>query len=143
MLHVARTNELDASTLHAILKLRSEVFVVEQQCAYLDIDGRDVEPSCEQLWITDDDTDAVVATARVLRDANGHARIGRVCTTPLARGNGIGTALMHAAIERCGELPIVLDAQSQLVEWYGKLGFTVTGRTWVEDGIHHTEMRRP
>ncbi len=148
MLHVARTIDLDARTLHAILKLRSEVFVVEQQCPYLDIDGRDVEPTCEQVWITaegrahDEGGGAVIATARVLRDADGSARIGRVCTAASVRGTGIGNALMRAAIERCDGRPIVLAAQSQLVGWYSRLGFEPTGRTWVEDGIPHTEMRR-
>ena len=142
MLHVARTTDLDARTLHEILKLRSEVFVVEQQCPYLDIDGRDIEPSCVQLWITDGDSQAVIATARVLDDPDGSARIGRVCTAASVRGTGVGDSLMRAAIERCGGRPIVLAAQSHLVDWYGRLGFTPTGRTWVEDGIPHTEMRR-
>lgn len=142
MLHVARTVDLDAHTLHEILKLRAEVFVVEQQCPYLDIDGRDIEPSCEQVWITDDDTGAVVATARVLDDPDGRARVGRVCTAGSVRGTGVGNSLMGAALERCGARSIVLDAQSHLVDWYGRLGFAPTGRTWVEDGIPHTEMRR-
>jgi len=142
VLRAAPTTELDVLTLHAILRLRSEVFVVEQACAYLDPDGRDAEPDCVQVWVTDDDG-AVIATARVLLDADGRHRIGRVCTTPSARGRGIGALMMRAALERCGDGAVVIDAQSQLADWYAKLGFVATGHEFVEDGIHHSEMLRP
>lgn len=139
MVRSAPTAALPLETLYAILRLRQEVFVVEQECAYLDADGRDVEPGCIQLWV--EEGGAVVATARLLTEPGGH-RIGRVCTAPGARSRGLGTKVVEAAIALAGEGPVTIDAQSQLTEWYGAFGFTSTGREFVEDGIDHTEMRR-
>lgn len=143
-MHAAPTHELDPLTLYAILRLRAEVFVVEQSCAYLDPDGRDLEPGCVQLWIDDDDAPAgsVIATARVLTETDGGRRIGRVCTTPAARRRGLGRALMQAALDRCGDAPVVLHAQSHLTDWYEQFGFESTGHEFLDDGIPHTEMAR-
>ena len=141
VVHAAPTNELDPRTLYAILRLRSEVFVVEQSCAYLDPDGRDLEPGCVQLWI-EAGSGSVVATARLLAEPGGGHRIGRVCTAPAARQRGLGAALMVAALERCGDAPVVLAAQSQLTSWYEQFGFETTGHEFLDDGIPHTEMIR-
>jgi ElaA protein len=138
--HDAVLDELDARTLYRILALRSEVFVVEQECVYLDLDGRDLEPDARQLWIERDG--AVVATLRLLRDGDC-ARIGRVVTAPTARGGGVAAALMQRAIELAGAVDIVLDAQAHLADWYGRLGFVRDGAQFVEDGIPHVPMRRP
>jgi ElaA protein len=135
----APTGALALDTLYAILRLRAEVFVVEQDCPYLDIDGRDLEPDCVQLWVEDAGT--VVATARLLTDPDGH-RIGRICTAPPQRSRGLGAQIVNAAIELAGSGPITIDAQSQLTDWYATFGFEPTGRVFVEDGISHTEMRR-
>jgi ElaA protein len=131
--------ELDPVTLYAILRLRSEVFVVEQQCVYLDLDGRDLEPSAKQLWITRDD--AVVATLRWLRDPDGSARIGRVATTPSARGSGLAGDLMRQALALSEGSDVVLDAQSYLLDWYASFGFAASGPEYLEDGIPHVSMR--
>lgn len=133
--------DLDAPTLYAILRLRSEVFVVEQDCVYLDPDGRDAEPGAIHLWASDD-SGAVVATLRLLTDENGVRRIGRVATAQAARGSGVAGALMTRALELAGEAAVVLDAQSYLVDWYGRFGFTATGPEYLEDGIPHVPMRR-
>jgi ElaA protein len=143
VVHAAPTNELDPRTLYAILRLRAEVFVVEQACAYLDPDGRDLEPGCVQLWIeTRSGEGSVLATARLLTEPGGGHRIGRVCTAPDARRRGLGAALMVAALDRCGDAPVVLDAQSQLTGWYEQFGFETTGHEFMDDGIPHTEMIR-
>ena len=144
VVHAAPTNELDPLTLYAILRLRAEVFVVEQSCAYLDPDGRDLEPGCVQLWIADDDAAAgtVIATARLLTEPGAGRRIGRVCTVPGARRRGLGAALMKAALDRCGDAPVVLHAQSHLTVWYEQFGFETTGHEFLDDGIPHTEMIR-
>jgi ElaA protein len=126
-------------TLYAILKLRSEVFVVEQDCVYLDLDDRDLEPEAEHMWMEDEGR--VVATLRVLRDPNGDRRIGRVVTAASVRGKGSGGLMIDAALEaETGE--VVLDAQSQLVDWYARWGFVVDGEEFTEDSILHTPMRR-
>jgi ElaA protein len=136
----APTGALSHETLYGILRLRAEVFVVEQECPYLDVDGRDLEPGCVQLWV--EEGGAVVATARLLAEPEGH-RIGRVCTAPSRRSRGIGAEVVKAAIELAGSGPITIDAQSQLSDWYAAFGFEPTGRVFVEDGISHTEMRLP
>src|SRR3954453_13996047 len=111
--------ELDPRTLYAILALRSEVFVVEQDCVYLDEDGRDLEPGARQLWIERDGL--IVATLRLLRDPDGCARIGRVATAVSARRSGLAGALMVRALELAPDVDIVLGAQSYLADWYGRL----------------------
>jgi ElaA protein len=132
---------LEPGTLYRILALRSEVFVVEQNCVYLDLDGRDLEPSARQLWIADDTGD-VLATLRLLTDDDGRRRIGRVVTAPAARGAGLSAQLMERALELVGDVPAVLEAQSYLVDWYARFGFVPSGDEYVEDGILHTPMAR-
>jgi ElaA protein len=86
--------ELDTTTLYALLKLRSEVFVVEQECVYLDPDGRDTEPATRHVWVEDAGTP--VAYLRILDDGD-RARIGRVVVAKSARGTGhAGTLLARA-----------------------------------------------
>jgi ElaA protein len=139
--HDARTVDLDATTLYRVLRLRTDVFVVEQECAYPELDGRDLEPDARQLWLADGD--AVTATLRLLTDPNGDARIGRVATAPAARGAGLAAVLMRRALELAGDRPVVLDAQAHLEHWYARFGFAVVGPGYVEDGIPHVPMRRP
>jgi ElaA protein len=132
--------ELDPITLYRILALRSEVFVLEQQAAYLDPDGRDLEPTARQLWIERDG--AVVATLRLLFDDERTARIGRVATAKDARGAGLAAQLMRRALELTGGQEVVLDAQTYLFEWYAGFGFVRAGEDYTdEDGIPHVPMQ--
>lgn len=143
--HRAATRTLDPLTLYAILRLRVEVFVVEQHAAYPDLDGRDVEDGAELLWAADGDE--VVATLRVLRDTDGWLRIGRVATAAQARSRGVASELMRRGVERCAErdaaAPVRLDAQTHLADWYARFGFVVDGPGYDEDGIPHVPMTRP
>jgi ElaA protein len=132
--------DLDARTFHDLLKLRIDVFVVEQHCPYPELDGRDVEPGTRHLWWTDDG--APVAYLRILADPGGVARIGRVVVAPQARGGGQAGRLMAAALDLVGDRPCVLEAQSHLVGFYSRYGFAVSGPEYVEDGIPHTPMHR-
>jgi ElaA protein len=141
IVYAAATADLDPTTLYRILRLRSEVFVVEQACVYLDLDGRDLESTAAQLWI--EQGDDVIATLRLLRDADGVHRIGRVATAGHARGRGLAAELMRAALERTGERAVVLNAQSYLAEWYARFGFRQDGEEFLDDGIPHVPMRRP
>ncbi|HEU5266143.1 MAG TPA: GNAT family N-acetyltransferase [Jatrophihabitans sp.] len=138
--HDAAVAELDAATLYAILALRAEVFVVEQQCVYLDPDGRDLEPSARQLWVTRDG--AVIGTLRLLVDPDGAVRIGRVSTRRDARGSGIAAALVARALQLAGARDVVLDAQTYLFDWYARFGFVRAGADFLDDGIPHVPMRR-
>jgi len=140
----ARLADVPPATLYRILWLRVSVFVVEQRAAYPELDGRDLEPGTELFWIEEDAQ--VVATLRLLRDAGGAARIGRVATAAHARGRGLSAELMRAAVARADErwpgAPIDLDAQKHLAGWYGRFGFEVSGAEFAEDGIPHVPMRR-
>jgi ElaA protein len=137
--HAAHLNELSPKTLLGILAVRQDVFVVEQNCPYRDIDARDAEPETVQLWIQDANG-AVVSTLRLLSEPGSGHRIGRVATLAAARGRGYSGALLRRAIELAGP-PIVLSAQAYLVDWYARFGFEVCGEHWIEDGIDHAPMR--
>jgi len=130
--------EISAADLHDILKLRVDVFVVEQDCAYPELDGRDNDPATRHVWVEGDDEPR--AYLRVLDDGDAR-RIGRVVTAVSARGAGLAADLVdHAVASTPG--PWVLDAQSHLEHWYTERGFSVTGPEFVEDGIPHVPMRR-
>jgi ElaA protein len=133
--------ELDATTLYRILALRVDVFVVEQNCPYPELDGRDLEPSARLVWAERDGE--VLATLRLLADADGSARIGRVVTAAGARGAGLAALIVTRALELAAGRTIVLDAQSHLAGWYARFGFARAGADFDEDGIAHTPMRRP
>jgi ElaA protein len=132
----AAFDELSPWTLYDILRLRIDVFAVEQWCVYQDLDGRDREPATRHGWVEEDG--AVVSYLRVLDDP-GNEVIGRVVTAPAARGRGLGRLLMAAALEHCAR-PVRIEAQSYLLGWYGSFGFEPCGREYVEDGIPHTPM---
>ncbi len=132
---------LDLETFHRIARLRQEVFVVEQDCPYLDLDGRDLEPGTVQLWFADE-TGEPAAGLRILAEAEPGVRsIGRVVTAADWRGRGLAGALLRAAIAECGGDEVVIHAQSYLTEWYGGFGFVTSGEEFLEDGIPHTPMR--
>ncbi len=134
-------SELDAATLYALLRLRVDVFVVEQHCPYPELDGRDTEPATRHLWLGAS-PEQPRSYLRLLADPDGSVRIGRVCTAGDARGAGLTRRLMQAALSLIGDRPCVLDAQSYLVGFYQSFGFTTDGPEYVEDGIPHVPMRR-
>lgn len=145
-LHQQRAIDLDAETLYRLLRLRVDVFVVEQACPYPELDGRDLDPSTRHHWIADDDQN-VLATLRVLADPTGADgrpvyRIGRVCTDRGARGKGLTARLLAAALDEIGAHDTVIEAQTYLREMYGKYGFVAEGEEYLEDGIPHIAMRR-
>ena len=138
---VASFPDLDTSTLYDLLRLRCDVFVVEQRSPYPDVDGRDPEPATRHVWIARAGTP--VAYLRILGEPDGTQRIGRVVVAASARGDGLAARLMDTAIEVVGARPSVLDAQSQLRGFYERYGYAVSGPEFVEDGIPHVPMARP
>jgi ElaA protein len=132
--------EIDPVTLHDLFALRQAVFVVEQNCVYPDLDGRDVEPLTEHLWTADQQ--GPTAYLRVLTDPDDVLRIGRVCTRADARGAGLAAALMTDVLEGNPGRVVVLEAQAHLADWYGRFGFIASGAEYVEDDILHLPMRR-
>jgi ElaA protein len=137
--------ELGTQQLYGVLALRSEVFVVEQQCIFLDIDGLD--PLTWHLLGHGDDG-ALKAYARLIPPGlkAPEALIGRVVTSPAARGGGTGRALMAEAVSQCERLwpghAITLHAQAHLERFYGSFGFVPVGEQYIEDGIAHIEMHK-
>lgn len=143
-----RVKAFDALTpaeLYEILRLRIEVFVVEQQCIFQDLDNKD--PYCEHLmgWIGQQ----LVAITRLVPPGVSYTEpsIGRVATSPAARGLGLGRSLMNRSIdlmiERYGNQPLRIGAQLYLKAFYESLGFVPSGEVYLEDGIPHVEMLRP
>ena len=139
----------DPLRLYDLLRLRVDVFVVVQECAYPELDGRDVEPDAVMLWAEEDEQ--VLATVRLLVDhaddtgaaaAADALRIGRVATTPAARGRGLAADLMRLALDRAEGRLVRLDAQAHLEGWYARFGFVVDGPGFLEDGIPHVPMSR-
>ena len=140
VVHVASFDMLDARTAYRIWQLRESVFVVEQQCPYAELDGRDLDPGTLHVWVQDDA--APVAYLRILDDLSGPVRIGRVLVAASARGRGLADALMRRGLEEIGVRDSVLDAQSYLADWYRKFGYERTGAEFLDDGIPHVPMRR-
>ena len=135
-------NDLTPQELYAILQLRSEVFVVEQKCPYLDPDGKDQDSWHLMCW----NGDQLVAYSRLLPAGLAFAEvsIGRVVSSPAYRGTGAGKALMTHAIEKCYELfgyqPVRIGAQLYLQKFYESLGFVQMSEMYLEDDIPHIEM---
>ena len=138
-------SELTVDELYDVLKLRSEVFVVEQNCIFLDMDNNDQKAFHTIGFIGDE----VVATTRLFdKDImyDGYQSIGRVVGSPRHRGIGIGKALMQYSIQECerlfGKGPIKIGAQLYLKKFYGEQGFEQSGEVYLEDDIDHIPMIR-
>jgi len=136
--------ELTPAELYDILRLRSEVFVVEQQCIFLDMDDKDQDSIHIQGRLNDE----LVATCRILPPGLSYVEpsIGRVVGSPRYRGKGAGIALMENAIKETkllyGTLPIKIGAQLYLKRFYESLGFIQCSETYMEDDIPHIKMLR-
>lgn len=137
-------DELSTTELYCILHLRSTVFVVEQNCAYLDPDNRDAGSYHLCGWLHN----KLVAYCRLLPPGLAYAdeaSIGRVVTDPAHRKAGFGKIMMTKAIELTMELfrvsSIKIGAQQYLKKFYGDLGFKVMSEPYLEDGIPHVHMR--
>ncbi|KGM10064.1 GNAT family N-acetyltransferase [Cellulomonas bogoriensis] len=135
--------DISAADLYAVLRLRVDVFVVEQRCPYPDLDGRDLLADTVHVWAREDDV--LAGCLRVLRHGTGTPAIGRVVTAPVARGRGVAATLMDHALTICGpDATIEVDAQAHLEHWYGRFGFERAAPDHDEDGIPHVRMlRRP
>jgi ElaA protein len=135
-------DELLPAELYAILQLRSEVFVVEQNCVFQDMDNKDQQ--CYHLmgWREN----KLIAYTRVVPPGVAYTlpSIGRVVTSPAARAGGIGRLLMEKSIAEVyilfGQQPIKIGAQLYLHKFYSSLGFQQTSEIYLEDDIEHVEM---
>jgi ElaA protein len=132
--------ELDSTELYEILKLRAEVFVIEQDCNYLDPDGQDYNA----YHLYDKKDDQIVSYARLYKSKE-YCHIGRVLTSKSVRREGYGIHLMNEAIKHCKSLypnkDIVISAQEYLLKFYGDFGFVAEGERYFEDNLPHFKMR--
>lgn len=136
---------LHARNLYALLQLRTEVFVMEQNCVFQDMDGADAQ--CFHL-LGEQGGGTLAAYARLVPAGLKftEASIGRVVTLPAARGGGLGHVLMREAVQALhglwGVQPIRIGAQARLQAFYQQHGFEPDGAIYIEDGIDHIEMVR-
>lgn len=141
---IKRFEALSTSELYNLLELRSEVFVVEQNCVYQDIDGKDQKA----LHLIGEDNGQTVAYARLFKtkDYFNEASIGRVVVKKRYREKKLGHILMHQAIQAIkihfNEVKITISAQLYLKNFYESHGFIQTSETYLEDDIPHIEMKR-
>lgn len=137
-------DEFTVPELYAVLKARIDVFVVEQNCPYPDLDGYDQK--AVHIWAEEDGE--VLASCRIFDQGIKYdeASIGRVLTTEKARGKNLGRQLIAYAIttieNRFRTSEIRISAQDYLLRFYGGFGFEDTGKKYLEDDIPHTEMFR-
>ncbi|GAA0902061.1 GNAT family N-acetyltransferase [Pseudonocardia zijingensis] len=141
--HRAWAADLPVATLYELLRLRVDVFVVEQACPYAELDGRDLEEGARHFWLGGDGhPEPVLGCLRLLREPSGDLRIGRLCTARSVRGRGLGKQLMEAALAEVGDRVCVLDAQEHLAGFYRGFGFGQVGEPYDWDGVAHVPMRR-
>jgi ElaA protein len=147
-------SRLTAPELYGIVALRQRVFVVEQNCPYLDADG--IDRACNHLWTEElaprhDSGQTNPATLAYLRvvppgEKYDEPSLGRVVTAPEARRTGLGRALMTEGLTRLwksfGDVPVRIGAQKYLERFYASLGFVRASADYLEDGIEHLEMLR-
>ena len=132
--------------LYQILALRNAVFIVEQDCPYLDVDGLDLMG--ENRHLLGLHQDRLLAYARLLAPQSDcePVKIGRVIVSGEARGLKLGNQLLQQAIANCEHhwprLPIKLSAQAHLQSFYGQFGFAACGEVYLEDNIPHIDMVR-
>jgi ElaA protein len=144
--HCKHFSKLTAAELYNILRLRTEVFILEQNCLYQDVDGKDVK--CFHLFGVNE-ANEVQAYARVLPQGVSYEEVsvGRVVTSKKARGTGAGKELMKRVIEfiskEFGSASIRISAQSYLIKFYSDFGFRTVGEEYLEDDIPHTQMIFP
>jgi len=138
-------DDLTKTELYDAMQLRQMVFVVEQECPYLDADGRDAG----NRHLLGYDDDGLAAYARVLAPGVVYTEvcISRVVSAPRLRRTGVGRQLMSECISRIhahyGDVAIRISAQAYLQAFYESFGFRITGKEYLEDGIPHKEMLRP
>lgn len=142
--HAIPYPNLSKEQLYTILRLRAEVFVVEQDCPYQDLDDKD-QTAIHLLGLANDGR--LAAYTRMLDKGISYAdyaSIGRVITAPFARGKGLGRPLMKESVrilhQHYGQQPIKISAQAHLQAFYGSVGFRTVTEEYSEDGIPHVGM---
>ncbi|WP_222356417.1 GNAT family N-acetyltransferase [Rhizobium leguminosarum] len=137
-------DELSTRELYDLLRMRVDVFVVEQNCPYPELDGKDIDALHLRLL----EGAELLGAARILKpyEPQDPSKIGRVVVSPDHRGKRLGDVLMSEAIAACErlypEIPIALSAQAHLRRFYESFGFSAVSQEYLEDGIPHIDMVR-
>jgi ElaA protein len=140
---IKKFEELSNRELYSVLQLRAEVFVVEQNCPYLDLDDKDVQ----SLHVMGKMNNEILAYSRIVFPGISYdtPAIGRVVTSKKIRGSGAGKMLMQKSIEFCQQhfpgQKITISAQCYLEKFYSELGFNTISDTYLEDDIPHVKMK--
>ena len=135
--------ELSLEEFHDIIALRIQIFIIEQNCPYQEVDGKD--KLAHHLFFKNE-IDEIIAVTRILPQGISYEEvaIGRVVVHEDYRGTGLGNQLMADSMnfvrDKYGEVPVRLSAQKHLENYYGNHGFKSTGKEYLEDGIPHVEM---
>ena len=141
-LHRSWAADLDAATLYELLRLRVNVFVVEQRSPYTELDGRDLEPRARHYWLTGAEH-PVLGCVRLLKEPDRGHRIGRLCVAAPKRGHGLGRQLMDAVLAEVGEGACRADVRQPLASFYARYGFAPVGEPYDWAGVTHVPLRRP
>lgn len=140
---VKKYQDLSLDEFHDLVSLRIEVFVVEQDCPYQELDGKD--KTAHHLFCLDD-KGSILATSRILGPGISYPEvsIGRVVVAESARGKGVAHEMMNKSkefvLKEYGDAAIRISAQEYLESYYSSHGFKFTGKKYLEDGIPHMEM---
>ena len=141
-LHSALLRDIDPATVYLLAKLRQDVFTMEQKATDPDLDGRDLEDGTTLMWIEVDGVPA--AHIRVLTEADGTLRIGRLAVAAAHRRDGFGGRIMRAALDLTEQIAadaeVHIDAQAYLERWYQGMGYETVGPMFLEAGIEHVPM---
>ena len=135
--------ELSLEEFHDIIALRIQIFIIEQNCPYQEVDGKD--KLAHHLFFKNE-IDEIIAVTRILPQGISYEEvaIGRVVVHEDYRGTGLGNQLMSDSMnfvrDKYGDVPVRLSAQKHLENYYGNHGFKSTGKEYLEDGIPHVEM---
>lgn len=137
--------ELTTDELYSVLKLRTDVFFLEQKIDEEELDWRDSEPATEHWWIADEI--GTMSYLRTLFDEHAEHRdarrlISRVVTRPDARGRGLSSILLRSVVDAYGHEPMMLHAQEYIAPLYARFGFESFGEVYVEAGLTHISMYR-
>lgn len=141
--HRAWAADLDPTTLYELLRLRVDVFVVEQQTAFPELDGRDLEPRARHYWLGGHGKpEPVLGCVRLVKEPDGGYRIGRLCVRRDVRGHRLSRRLMDAVLAEVGEGECITQSQLPHVSFYERYGFVVDGEQFEWGGVQHVPMRR-
>jgi ElaA protein len=138
-------DELSNHQLYAMLRLRQEIFAVEQNCVYLDLDGLDQQSAHILCW----DNETLLAGLRCLPPGLSYTQssLGRIVAAPAARGKNLGRELVERGIAYnlrvWPDSDVRIGAQAYLEKFYTSLGFITDGKPYIEDGIEHIHMNLP